>query len=59
MTEQTCAGCDAVFESKTKLFNHLDKNPRHAALKAAAPASSSSAAGAKSGGGGGKKKKKK
>lgn len=42
----SCAGCSAQFPSKTKLFNHLKENPKHAKL-VAVPA----------GGGGGKKKK--
>ena len=46
---QKCTGCDATFDSKTKLFRHLDENPKHTALKAATPSSSKS---------GGKKKKK-
>jgi DnaJ family protein A protein 5 len=28
-----CAGCDASFSSKTKLHQHLDEHPKHAALK--------------------------
>ncbi|KAK5132954.1 hypothetical protein LTR08_008317 [Meristemomyces frigidus] len=28
-----CGGCDAGFESKTKLFAHLKEHPKHAALK--------------------------
>lgn len=37
-TEQTagenkCAGCEASFPSKTRLHDHLNKNPSHAALK--------------------------
>ncbi|KXT00817.1 hypothetical protein AC578_2972 [Pseudocercospora eumusae] len=28
-----CQGCDASFASKTKLFDHLKSNPKHAALK--------------------------
>ncbi|KAK7752106.1 hypothetical protein SLS62_005849 [Diatrype stigma] len=35
----TCTGCNASFDSKTKLFKHLDESG-HAALKTAGPASS-------------------
>ncbi|KAF2993240.1 hypothetical protein E8E14_001691 [Neopestalotiopsis sp. 37M] len=28
---QKCAVCDEIFDSKTKLFNHLKANPKHAA----------------------------
>jgi DnaJ family protein A protein 5 len=28
-----CAGCDAGFPSKTRLFQHLEEHPKHAALK--------------------------
>lgn len=28
-----CAGCDAAFATKNMLFQHLEKNPKHAALK--------------------------
>lgn len=34
-SDNKCAACDASFTSKTKLFDHLKKNPKHAALKAA------------------------
>jgi DnaJ family protein A protein 5 len=34
-SENKCMGCDAAFPSKTQLFDHLKKNPKHAALKAA------------------------
>ena len=30
-----CAGCDAAFPSKSRLFRHLKDNPKHAALKSA------------------------
>ena len=40
-----CAGCDAAFPTKTRLFQHLKDHPKHAALKPA------------SGGVGGKKRK--
>ena len=32
-SENNCAGCDASFPSKTRLHDHLKKNPKHAALK--------------------------
>ncbi|KAF3005082.1 hypothetical protein E8E13_009733 [Curvularia kusanoi] len=32
-SENKCAGCDASFPSKTRLHDHLKKNPKHAALK--------------------------
>ncbi|PPJ54508.1 hypothetical protein CBER1_02491 [Cercospora berteroae] len=44
--ENRCINCSAEFESKSKLFEHLKQNPKHAALKTVA------------GGGGGKGKKK-
>ena len=31
--ENKCIGCDASFPSKTRLHDHLKKNPKHAALK--------------------------
>lgn len=31
--EHRCTNCSAQFESKTKLFEHLKQNPKHAALK--------------------------
>jgi DnaJ family protein A protein 5 len=31
----TCLGCDAAFPSKTRLHQHLQDNPKHAALKSA------------------------
>ncbi|KAI5361319.1 Putative DnaJ domain, Zinc finger C2H2-type, Zinc finger C2H2 superfamily [Septoria linicola] len=31
--EHQCSGCSAEFVSKTKLFEHLKANPKHAALK--------------------------
>jgi DnaJ family protein A protein 5 len=43
-TQNKCLGCDASFPSKTRLHQHLQDNPKHAALKSV--------------GGGGKKKKK-
>lgn len=43
-----CQGCDAGFGSKTKLFDHLKSNPKHAALKTLGS----------SGGGGARGKKK-
>lgn len=42
-SENKCAGCEASFPSKTRLHDHLKKNPKHAALK------SSPAAGGKKG----------
>ncbi|GIZ38140.1 hypothetical protein CKM354_000156300 [Cercospora kikuchii] len=44
--EHTCINCSAEFESKSKLFEHLKQNPKHAALKTVV------------GGGSGKGKKK-
>lgn len=32
-SDNKCAGCDASFPSKTRLHDHLKKNPKHAALK--------------------------
>ena len=32
-SENKCIGCDASFPSKTRLHEHLKKNPKHAALK--------------------------
>ena len=32
-SDNNCAGCDASFPSKTRLHDHLKKNPKHAALK--------------------------
>ncbi|KAF7575244.1 DnaJ domain containing protein [Pyrenophora tritici-repentis] len=29
----SCAGCSAAFPSKNQLYQHLKKNPKHAALK--------------------------
>ncbi|KAJ8104685.1 hypothetical protein OPT61_g10625 [Boeremia exigua] len=34
-SENKCSGCDAAFPSKTRLHDHLKKNPGHAALKSA------------------------
>lgn len=31
--DNKCIGCDASFPSKTRLHDHLKKNPKHAALK--------------------------
>ncbi|KAF2011610.1 DnaJ-domain-containing protein [Aaosphaeria arxii CBS 175.79] len=46
-----CASCDAAFPSKTQLFDHLKKNPKHAAPPSAVKGASAAAGGA----GGGKK----
>lgn len=35
VSENKCIGCDAEFPSKTRLHDHLKKNPKHAALKSA------------------------
>ncbi|KAL7774536.1 hypothetical protein CFE70_005448 [Pyrenophora teres f. teres 0-1] len=34
----SCAGCSAAFPSKNQLYQHLKKNPKHAALKPVAEA---------------------